>query len=259
MRFFTPILALLVAIPAAAQEPVVTSTEELRISVREWVETMRKIQEEENNWTKDNDVLKAYKEGLEKEIEDLKEEIERARTRRDGGDKQSLDKLTERNLYAEAQEELVRQLRVLEDGLAAKLPLFPAPLREQAKVSLAIETLQNGLQLPPEKQSQDVSQRLYNATELLAEVEKFQQQVHVHTELRKDSEGREFKMQMVYFGLAMAYGVNEDASFALTGRPEADGWKFQERKELAAGIQELVKAATDEKNASFNKLPLVIP
>ena len=66
-------------------------------------------------------------------------------------------------------------------------------------------------------------------------------------------------MQMVYFGLAMAYGVNEDASFALTGRPEADGWKFQERKELAAGIQELVKAATDEKNASFNKLPLVIP
>ena len=259
MRFSIPILSLVLALPLSAQETVVTPTEELRTSVREWVETMRKIQEEENNWTKDNDVLKAYKEGLEKEIEDLKEEIERARTRRDGGDKQSLEKLTERNLYAEAQEELARQLRVLEEGLAAKLPLFPAPLREQAKVSLAIETLQIGLQLPPEKQSQDVSQRLYNATELLAEVEKFQQQVHVHTELRKDSEGREFKMQMVYFGLAMAYGVNEDASFALTGRPEADGWKFQERKELAAGIQELVKAATDEKNASFNKLPLVIP
>jgi hypothetical protein len=223
------------------------------------VDTLRKIQEEENAWTRDKEVLQGYREGLEKEIEDLKEEIERAKTRKDGGDKQSLDKLTERDLYAKAQDELVRQLRVLEEGLAARLPMFPPPLREQAKVALAIETLQGGLQLPPEKQSQDVSKRLYNATELLAEVEKFQQQVHVHTELRKDPQGREFKMQMVYFGLAMAYGVNEDGSFAVTGRPGTAGWEFQERKELAAGIQELVKSAGDEKHASFNKLPLVLP
>jgi DNA repair exonuclease SbcCD ATPase subunit len=259
MRFYIPIFALWAALPATAQESAAAPAEQLRTSVREWVETMRKIQEEENAWTRDKDVLQGYKEGLEKEIEDLKEEIGRARTRREGGDKQSLDKLAERDLYAKAQEDLARQLRVLEEALAAKLPLFPAPLREIPKVSLAIETLQNSLQLPPEKQTQDVSKRLFNATELLAEVEKFQQQVHVHTELRKDSEDREFKMQMVYFGLAMAYGVNEDGSFAVTGRPSADGWKFQENKALASGIQELVKAASDEKHAAFNKLPLVIP
>lgn len=261
MRFIIPIFTVFVALPLSAQEaaPAPAPAEELRASVREWVETMRKIQEEENSWTRDKEVLQGYREGLEKEIEDLKEEIERAKTRREGGDKQSLDKLTERDLYARAHDELVRQIRILEEGLAARLPLFPPPLREQAKVALAIETLQGGLQLPPEKRSQDASKRLYNATELLAEVEKFQQQVHVHTELRKDPQGREFKMQMVYFGLAMAYGVNEDGSFAVTGRPGASGWEFQERKELAAGIQELVESASDEKHASFNKLPLVLP
>jgi hypothetical protein len=259
MRIRIPTIAAIITLPLLAQEPIITPTEELRTSVREWVETMRKIQEEETSWTRDKEVLQGYKESLEKEIEDLKEEIDRAKTRREGGDKKSLDMLSERDLYAAAQNGLVRQLRVLEEGLAARLPLFPPPLREQAKVALAIETLQSGLQLPPDKQSQDVSKRLYNATELLAEVEKFQQQVHVHTELHKDSKGREFKIQMVYFGLAMAYGVNEDGSFAVTGRPGANGWEFQERTKLAPKIQELVKSASDEKHASFTKLPLVLP
>ena len=56
-----------------AQEPAAPANgaEELRSSVREWIETMQKIQQEEDNWEKDREVLKGYKEGLEKEIEDL--------------------------------------------------------------------------------------------------------------------------------------------------------------------------------------------
>jgi hypothetical protein len=139
------------------------------------------------------------------------------------------------------------------------LPVFPEPLRQQAKVAVAIETLQRGLQLPPEKQNEDVSKRLFNALELMAEAEKFQQQVHLNNELRKDSQGREFKVQVVYFGLAMAYGVNEDGSFAVAGRAAADGWKFTERPELAKQIQQLVASANNPKDASFTRLPLVLP
>jgi hypothetical protein len=247
--------------PLMAQQPAAPAkgAEELRSSVKEWIETMQKIQAEEDSWEKDREVLKGYKEGLEKEIEDLKEQIERAKTRKEGGDTQSLDKLAERDRYAAAQEELVRQLRVLEEGLAAKLPIFPEPLKQQAKVALAIETLQKGLQLPAEKRAEDVSKRLFNAVELMADIEKFQQGVHVHPELRKDSQGREFKVQVVYFGLAMAYGVNEDGTFALTGRPAADGWKFTERNELAPQIQQLVTSATSEKDATFSQLPLIQP
>jgi DNA repair exonuclease SbcCD ATPase subunit len=259
MRLSIPLFVLISALPALSQETPASPADELRESVREWVETMRQIQQEENSWTRDKEVLQSYKEGLEKEIEDLKEETARAKVRREGGDTQSLDKLGERDRYAAAQEELARQLRKLEEGLASRLPLFPEPLRQLPKVALAIETLQGGLKLPPEKQSEDVSKRLFNAIELLAEVEKFQQQVHVHAELRKDSQGREFKMQMVYFGLAMAYGVNEDGSFAVTGRPEPDGWKFQERNDLAPKIQQLVKSANSEKDATFTQLPLVQP
>ena len=67
-------------LPLMAQEPSAPAAgpDELRKSVREWIETMREIQKEEDSWEKDQEVLKGYKEGLEKEIEDLKEQIERA-------------------------------------------------------------------------------------------------------------------------------------------------------------------------------------
>jgi hypothetical protein len=259
MRFFHLIPGVVFATSSLLAKEPPAAAEELRSSVREWIETMQKIQQEEDNWEKDREVLNGYKEGLEKEIEDLREQISRAKTRKDGGDTQSLDKLAERDRYAAAQEELARQLATLEEGLSAKLPLFPEPLRQNPKVAQGIEALAKSIQLPADKKNEDLSKRLFNAVELLADIEKFQQNVHLHSELRKDSQGREFKMQVVYFGLAMAYGVNEDGSFAVVGRPAADGWKFTERNDLAPQIQALVASASSEKSDTFSQLPLIQP
>ena len=54
---------------------------------------MRKIQQEENDWSRDQEVLKNYKEGLEKEIADLKEQIADAKTRKAGADQESLEQV----------------------------------------------------------------------------------------------------------------------------------------------------------------------
>lgn len=239
MRIPISTLAFALVLPVFAQEAAVSPTDELRSSVREWVETMRKIQQEENDWSRDQEVLQNYKEGLETEIATLKEQIASAKTRKEGGDQQSLDKVAEKDRYVAAEDELKRQIRLMEESLAAKIPLFPEPLRKTPKITQGIESLQRNLLLPADGQTEDVSKRLANVTELLAEVEKFQQGVHVFPELRKDSQGHEFNMQVVYFGLALAYAVNEDGSFALAGRAGADGWKFQERNDLAPQILKL--------------------
>jgi hypothetical protein len=257
MLYRTTFLAFILAGTAFSQEPAVSPTEELRTSVREWVETMRKIQQEENDWARDQEVLENYKEGLQKEIADLKEQIASAKTRKEGGDQQSLAKLNEKDSYLAAEDELMRQTRVMEENLAAKIPLFPAPLKKSAKVALGLESLQKNLLLPADQQTEELSKRVANVTELMAEVEKWQQGVHVHAELHKDSQGREFNMQVVYFGLALAYAVNEDGSFALAGRAGPDGWKFQERNDLAPQVLKLVVSATSEKEVSFTHLPLI--
>ncbi len=259
MRITIPLIALFLALPVTAQEPVITPTEELRTSVREWVETMRKIQQEENDWARDQEVLSNYKEGLEKEIADLKEQIASAKTRKDGADKESLDKIAERDLFVKAKEDMTAITRSLEESLMAKIPFFPEPLLKDPKVAQGIEDLKRDFALPPEKRGESVSKRLLNVVNLLGEAEKFQQTVSVRPELHRDSQGREFNVQVVYFGLAMAYAVNEDGTFALVGRPGPEGWKFEERKDLAPDIVKLLAATTGEADATFINLPFTKP
>ena len=259
MRISIYIIFLALGLHIHAQEIIVSPTEELRTSVREWVETMRKIQQEENDWSRDQEVLQNYKEGLKSEITLLKEQIASARTRKEGGDQQSLNKVSERDRHAAAEDELKRQVRVMEEDVAAKFLLIPEPLRKNPKITQGIEAIQRNLLLPADSQTDEISKRLVTITELMAEVEKFQQGVHVFPELHKDSKGHEFNMQVVYFGLALAYGVNDDGSFALAGRSGANGWKFLERNDLAPQILKLVITATSEKDISFTHLPLIQP
>lgn len=259
MRILIPTSILVLAFPGFAQEAKPTPTEELRISVREWVETMRKVQQEENDWSRDREVLTNYREGLEKEIADLKQQIADAKTRKAGADQESLAQVTQRDRYAAAKDELSGVVRRLEESLAAKLPLFPAPLLAEPKVAQGAEDLRRDLALPPEKRGEGVSKRLLNVINLLTEAEKFQQTVHLRPEMRTNAEGREFNMQVIYFGLACAYAVNEDGSFALAGRPSAAGWKFGERPDLAADIKRLIATTTGDQDAAFINLPLPKP
>lgn len=258
MRILPCFLIMFSWAPAGAQHVQITPTDELRASVREWVETMAKIQQEENDWRRDQDVLKDYKAALEAEIASLKEQIALAKTRKEGADQSSLDKLAERDRFVAAEELLKQGLQRAEENLAAKTKWFPQVLRGQPKIAHAIEALQRAL-LEKDAAGPDVGKRLSNVTELVAEAEKFQQEVHVVRELHKDRAGREFQMQMVYFGLALAYGVNEDASFAVAGCSTADGWVFHERNDLAPTIRKLVVTATSETDHSFTNLPLIKP
>jgi hypothetical protein len=259
MRAYITIFSLALSLTVFAQEAAVTPNEELRTSVREWVETMRKIQQEENDWSRDQEVLTNYKEGLDSEIASLKEQIASAKTRKEGADQQSLDKVSEKDRLIAAEDELKLQLRVMEESLAAKFPLLPASLKSNPKVTQAMEAIQKNLLLPADAQTDEISKRLVTVTELMADVEKFQQGVHVFPELHKNSKGEEFNLQVVYFGLAFAYAVNEDGSFALAGRAGADGWKFQERNELAPQILKLLVTATSETEVSFTNLPIIQP
>ena len=257
MRHFLPIICLGISTSLYGQEPKISPTEELRVTVNEWVETMQKIQEEENEWTRDQEVLTNYREGLGKEIVDLKERIVDAKTKKDGADSDSLKQTEERDRFVAAREELVKLVSGLEENIVSKLPLIPAPLRAEPKVSQGIEDLERDRKLPEEERNKIVTKRLLNLINLTTEIEKFQQSVVLRQELRSDSSGREFNMQVIYFGLSVAYAVNEDGSLALIGVPsEKDGWKFEERKDLADGIRNLIACTTGDQDPAFISLPI---
>ena len=256
MRHIPIYLLFALAAPALCQDIKPSPTEELRLSVGRWIETMTAVQQEENDWKRDKEVLQNYKEGLEKEIGDLKEQIASAETRKLGADKASLDKVAERDLYLSAKNELSATVRQLEENLSKRLAVFPPALASEPKVAQAIEDLKRDLALPADQRDTQVSKRLLNLITLVGEAEKFQQTVHIRPELHKDKSGREYNMQVLYFGLAMAYAVNEDNSLALTGRPGADGWKFEEAPALAGDIRKLIASTAGEQDAAFIQLPI---
>ena len=259
MRICIPIFTAVLTLPMAAQNIAITPTEELRANIRQWVETMQSIQQEENDWSRDQEVLQNYKNGLESEIADLKQQIADAKTRKKGADSESLQQSDERDRLAAAKDELSAVVRRLEESLSAQLPVFPSPLLAEPKVAQGVEDLKAALALTEDKRNEGVSKRLMNVINLLTEAEKFQQTVHLRPELHQNADGREFNMQVIYFGLACAYAVNEDGSFALAGKPTANGWKFEERMDLAADIQRLIATTTGDADAAFVHLPLSKP
>lgn len=240
-----------------AQEQAISPTEELRVIVNEWVEAMRQIQQEENDWTRDQEVLTNYREGLGKEITDLKEKIAEAKTRKEGADSESLKQSAERDRFLTARDGMAKSVRSLEEKMAAKLPLIPAPLRAEPKVSQSIEDLERALSLPEDKRDSDVSKRLQNLINLTTEIEKFQQTVVLRQEIHNVSGGREVNLEVLYFGLSAAYAVSKDGSLALVGTPDAkDGWKFTERNDLAGTIRDLIDSTNGDRDPSFISLPI---
>jgi hypothetical protein len=251
-------LLLLTLPPALGQQPELNPNQTLRTTMAEWVETMRKIQTEEDNWANDKEVLGNYREGLEREIADLNERIAAAKTRKDGADKESLDLTTKRTEFVSARDSLVTEFRKLEAQFKTALGIIPPPLRKEPRVAQLIEDFEKAAALPDDKADEGISKRVLTLVNLVSEIEKFQQTVVVRPELHRDSQDREFNMQVVYFGLSAAYAVNKESTFALVGKPTAEGWKYEPRPDLAKDIQRMLAAILGDAEAAFTNLPFAL-
>lgn len=256
----TPISTLALLLAAAVvsgQEPETSATEKLKESVREWIETMREIQVEETTWERDKELLEGQRESLESEIRDLETRVKDAREMKATADKESVEDVAKRDALAKTDEMLSSEVRSLELGLVAKLPAFPAPLAADARVKELMAQVTEDSKRTGDEAKKDLTKRLNNVLNLLAEAEKWQQTVHLREELRETGDGRKFNMQVVYFGFGIAYAVNEGGDYALIGRPGEDGWKFDSRPELAPRIRELVDVLNGDVESKFINLPLI--
>ncbi|BCX47141.1 hypothetical protein HAHE_10490 [Haloferula helveola] len=239
-----------------AQEEEVPKTEQLKDSVREWIETMREIQTEEDSWERDRVLLEDQRDALESEISELTERVEAAKVEKEGADKESLDEIKKRDAYLKSRDVLADEVRKLEQGVVARLSSFPKPLAEDPRVKELMAQVKSDASLTGEKAEGGLTKRLNNVLNLLTEAEKWQQTVHLKDELHRTEDGKEFNMKVVYFGLGSAYAVNETGDFALVGKPGAAGWEYESRPELADSILQMVKVLNGDADAQFIQLPI---
>lgn len=256
---FSPILAALLCLHGGtlfAQDEPVSKTEDLKDSVREWIETMREIQNAEDAWERDRILLEDQRSALESEIADLTERVEAAKVEKEGADKQSLDEIAKRDALVAANDLLAGEVRKLETAMVGRLPSLPRPLAEDPRVKELMEQIRQDVALTGKEAEAGLTKRLNNVLNLLTEAEKWQQTVHLRDELHVSDDGQKFNMKVVYFGLGAAYAVNGAGNFALVGTPGDEGWVFETRNDLAGDIKQMVDVLNGDVDAQFVELPI---
>jgi len=257
LRTFTAVfLSCWLSVLAGAREPVRSPSDNLRDSVAKWVEVMHSIQKEEDKWEHDREVLCDYRDGLRSEIEDLENAIAEAKKRKSGADKDSVEQVDARSRYAEAKIQLAGMVRELETMAVRQAERLPGCLLAEPKMAQVLEEIRTDVGMLGNQADKQLAKRLNNILMMAGETEKFQQSVHLRDELHTRTDGREFNMKMVYFGLGTAFGVNEGGDFAIVGRPGPDGWSYDECDGLAGEIHRLVEIVTGDVEAGFVFLPI---
>jgi len=256
--FTITLLPALAGICPAQEEGGAPATEKLKDSIREWIETNREIQKEENRWDQEREVLEDYREGLRVEIQDLGEQIARAKEARGTADQKSTEAVGKYERLKSATDLLGERVGVLEEAMVSRLPLMPPPLLKDPKIEQMISDLRATV-AKAEDSKPPTNTRLNTVLNLLAAAEQFQGSVRLDRDTRTVADGRELGLDFVYFGLAAAYGVDDEGKVGFVGKPGPEGWSFEQRDEIAAEVRQLVDVLNGDTSARFTPLPIELP
>ena len=77
-------------------------------------------------------------------------------------------------------------------------------------------------------------------------------------ELRKDAEGNERQVQVIYLGLGQAYFVDQNNTIAGRGAPGSEGWMWSFNNGLASKIRKIIGIYENGLPAEFVSIPVEI-
>ncbi len=246
-------IGLLLAVPShradEADAAVVHST---RDTLARWVETQEIISKEQQNWQLGREVLERRIALLESEIASFDDRI--AETRKGIGEVDSTrseldDEAAGLTVAASMLAERIPELEAKTRRLAQNLP---DPVRE--KLSPLIRRLPED----PAGTELTLGQRFQNVIGILNEVNKFQRNITVTSEIRPLADGSTAEVRALYIGLGQAYYVTADGKAAGTGLPTDEGWKWTPRNELAGKVAQAIAVFQNEDVPAYVPLPVEI-
>ncbi|MFT4550980.1 MAG: hypothetical protein ACI9MB_004961 [Verrucomicrobiales bacterium] len=226
--------------------------EELRAKIEAWVDTLRSIQKEEADWDVERQILLGSKDNLVADIKQLQELITEAKDKKEKADSATVER-SERQAELEAAAAAVGEALDRLEGRFIELATFlPDPLTGILGAELEL------MRDEPKKAKAGTTVRIKNLLASLIKVEKFNNKI-TETPLTVElPNGKKQQVDTVFFGLSIAYAINQSGEHALVGKPTAEGWKFTERNEYAANIRRLVEVSRGEGEIEFVELPAQI-
>jgi hypothetical protein len=237
---------------------------ELRTTLEQWMEAVDKSQELENKWEREKSVLLDSAVGLKEMLQQAETDIKAAQKRLETADQASQEKIAQQNTFNEAREMLRRGLGPVEAEVAKVVPLFPefyvGGEEGSSKLKAAIEELSAHRKAESEeKEGLGLNARLQPLVQILTEAERFHSKLWAVTHPLKVGEV-EKQMKVLYFGLSVAYAVDDEGTVALFGKSSGEGWQFEELAgdEVGAKVLALYRAADGSGESQMVSLPLSV-
>jgi septal ring factor EnvC (AmiA/AmiB activator) len=223
-----------------------------RATLEKWVETQKIISKERSEWQTGREVLGQRIALIESEIRSLREKI--AETRE--GIREAEDKrreLLERKASLKgASASLSELIGPLEQKTQRLVSRLPRSVRDRVSV------LAQRIPDEPRETESSLSERFQNVIGILNEVNKFNQNITVTSELRELDGGRTAEVQTLYVGLGHAYFVTPDGKTAGTGSPAEEGWSWTVDNTIADEVQRAIAIYQDEEVPDYVPLPVTI-
>lgn len=225
--------------------------------------TERTISKERKEWGIGREVLQERIKLLEQEIGSLQEKIDEAQETIGDAEKKTEQLSAENDRLREASKSLESEVVVFETRVKALLARLPDPIRDRVKPlsqSLPKDVDPNADPDDPAAKGTELSlgDRFQNVIGILNEVNKFNREITMTSEVRKLDGGASAEVTTVYVGIGQAFYASGNGKVAGAGVPSDSGWEWTSLPGAADEILTVISILKNEEVASFVRLPITI-
>lgn len=251
-RMVLVISAILLPFLARAAENASVEIDAVRTSLEKWVEIQRIISLEKRDLALAKEMLNERIELVQREIDTLRDRISDAEKSVAETDRKRSDLMVENNRLKISSASLTATLASLENRTRQLLGRLPEPIRERVK------PLSQRLPEPSSETRLSISERYQNVVGILNEVNKFNREITITSEVRTLPDGTSAEVTALYLGIGQAFYSGANGKIAGIGTVTDQGWDWKPANESAAEIAQIIAILNNERVASFVQVPVEI-
>lgn len=240
------LLTISIGCPVTAQQSPIAQT---RNTLEEWVQVEKTISAEREDWIAEKSTTEDLIGLLRSEIATLKAKQAEAEALTTRAEERRRELIAQREAARAATDVMLERVSLYEDSIRKLLPRLPLPLMNR------IESLANRIPKAGASTELGIGRRMQTVIGILSEIDKFNQEVTLVTEVQALPDGRSVEVESVYLGLGGGYFTDPTGKYAGQLLPDEDGWVAVVEPEHAAAIRQIILQYNGLEPADYITLP----
>lgn len=237
---------------AAPDDKTPQTIQDTRSALEKWVETQRIISQEKRDLALAVEMLNERIGLVQREIESLRAKITESQAGIAEMDTKKAGLMEENDKLKQASASLGDTITALEERTRQLLVRLPDPIRERVK-PLSQRLPEKGVET-----KLSIAERFQNTVGILNEVDKFNREISLASEVRTLPDGTSVEVTAVYVGIGYGYYASANGAVAGIGTASETGWIWTPNNTVAPQVRDVIAILKNEKVASFVQLPVDI-